>query len=148
MSATNANLLWEEMVARDLSDEAGQLACLPKPSPAMPQEAYNITELVIGTSRSANLNVPNLYPVPGGKILRNLIPKALYELGNRRMDGSHKIVYLIGGLPDVTQMHRDPDYPRPTHPKYTYEEVIFPTHLTPTPKLHFPTSITNPKTRS
>ena len=29
----------------------------------------------------------------------------------RRFDGNHKVVYMVGGLPDITQMHRDPDTP-------------------------------------
>ena len=116
---------WENLVAQNLVLQH------QAPRPEVPPEAYRFIEIVVGSSRAASLDVPNLYSIPGGKIIPNILPRALQEIDNRRFDNNHKIVYLVGGLPDITQMHRDPDFPRPFHPRYAYEEVIFPTDQDP-----------------
>ena len=122
---TNASP-WEHLVADQLAMDMER-----KSDPSLPLDAYKIVDITIGTSRAASLEVPNLYSIPGGKITEKLLPKAINELDMRRFDGNHKVVYMVGGLPDITQMHRDPDTPRRSFPKYEYEEVIFPTHQNP-----------------
>ena len=86
------------------------------------REVLRIQELTVGTSRSSTLNTPHLTVVPGGRLLYNLLPAAMSAIESfRRNDQAIILLYVVGGLPDVTQRIKDTKY----------EEVIFPTHENP-----------------
>ena len=79
-------------------------------------------ELTVGTSRSSTLNVPHLTVVPGGRLISNLLPAAKKAIETfRAKDQATILLYIVGGLPDVTERIKDKNY----------EEIIFPTHEDP-----------------
>ena len=62
---TNASP-WEHLVADQLAIDMEK-----KSDPSLPLDAYKIVDITIGTSRAASLEVPNLYSIPGAKLLKN-----------------------------------------------------------------------------
>ena len=81
-----------------------------------------IQEITVGTSRSSGLSIPNLTTVPGGKLLEHLLPAAMRSVSRIRSSSDDPLlVYVVGGLPDITERIKDREY----------DEIIFPTNKDP-----------------